>query len=288
MDQKLLMGEPRNAEANKTIGSRSAEGMDGPSGQGLVILLEEIARALHVQPAPNPSKSRYKIEPRGKTWQSFGTCRLLISVGQPYHEDKKLMSLVDWINLHTGDPFKECEVIVGDSLQRFNIMAMGTPKAVEAFEQAVTEGTRWLERNSTVLQFLRVRHRVIRWDEVRLDTRFPSMWERMDYLFQKDPALRSALQADTQTLLARRLAHGDQLDSEVFTICCREYLIEELAGLALLESDSPAATFYPGSWARVWQAARESESTDMPHSLRSLAAVELRLRLRHSARSTSS
>jgi tRNA-dependent cyclodipeptide synthase len=225
------------------------------------------------------SKSK-RVEPHGTAWRAVTGCRLLISVGQPYHEGEKLKAVIDWVNRHAGIRFEGCEVIVGDTLHRFDRLAMGGSDAAAAHNLSLADGSRWLERNAMTLASLRLPHRVRRWDEIRADPRFPSVWELVDRLSRTDPALESALQADAETLLRRRLAHAGPLDAGVFTACCREYLIEELAGVAIAESDFRAATCYPGTWAHAWQAARSSQSPGIPAGLRSLTSVTLRIRSR--------
>lgn len=227
------------------------------------------------------SKSK-KVEPHGTAWHAFSRCRLLISVGQLYHEGEKLKAVIDWVNRHAETPFEECEIIVGDSLHRFDLIAMWAADAAAAHKQTLIIGTSWLERNAITPESLRMPHRIRRWDEIRADSRFPSIWQLVDHLSRSDHALESALDADAQTLFRRRFAHTWPRDAGVFTASCREYLVEELAGVALAESDSRAATCYPGTWAQVWQVARDSECPSIPTGLRSLTSVTLRIRSRKS------
>jgi hypothetical protein len=59
----------------------------------------------------------------GAGWRAFSRVRLLISVGQPYHEDRKLQAVVDWIN--RNPEIREVDVSVNDFLQRHNHIAAG-------------------------------------------------------------------------------------------------------------------------------------------------------------------
>jgi hypothetical protein len=43
-------------------------------------------------------------------WRSHRAVRLLISVGQAYHEGDKLASIIDWVNRHRHDPFDVCQI----------------------------------------------------------------------------------------------------------------------------------------------------------------------------------
>jgi hypothetical protein len=59
----------------------------------------------------------------GAGWRRFSRVRLLISVGQEYHEGGRLEATVPWINRNPS--IEEVYVSVNDYLQRHNLIAAG-------------------------------------------------------------------------------------------------------------------------------------------------------------------
>jgi hypothetical protein len=58
----------------------------------------------------------------GAGWRAFDRVRLMISVGQPYHEGKRLQAVIDWVN--RNPEIRHVHVSVNDLLQRHNYMAV--------------------------------------------------------------------------------------------------------------------------------------------------------------------
>ena len=73
----------------------------------------------------------------GAGWRAFERVRLLISVGQPYHEGNKLRAVVDWINRNPS--IQEVHVSVNDFLQRHNLIGAGIA-AERAGAMSIAEG----------------------------------------------------------------------------------------------------------------------------------------------------
>ena len=84
----------------------------------------------------------------GAAWRRYERVRLLISVGQPYHEGGKLKAVVEWINRNPS--IREVHVSVNDFLQRHNLIAAGVAEG-RAGEIALAEGALWIARNQNTL-----------------------------------------------------------------------------------------------------------------------------------------
>jgi hypothetical protein len=248
----------------------------------------------------------YKAYPVGTRWHRLAQCRLAISVGQAYHEGEKLRATLQWIGRHAGNWFKACEIVIGDSLQRHNLVDLSCMRLGEAAARARAEGDRWLERNESALRTLPMPLRLIRWDEVLADARFPAALTGLQCACVEDPVLEASIQADGLLLLDRWRARSSNppgrpevsapsgetnwpppsslpgaMDADRFLHCCRNYLLEEISGMALLQVDFPAITCYPGTWLRTWEVACHSAAVRSLPSLADLELVTLHLRRRH-------
>ncbi|HEX4078297.1 MAG TPA: tRNA-dependent cyclodipeptide synthase [Rhizomicrobium sp.] len=181
----------------------------------------------------------------GSGWRRFDRVRLMISVGQPYHEGEKLRAVVDWINRNPS--IREVQVSVNDLLQRHNHIAAGIdPQRANAVSSL--EGTAWIERNEATLSELRVPHSFTRWDEWLDRPEFDPAREAIIRLSETDAGFAAALDTDAHALAERKRNRGEALnDYNRHVSHSRDYVIEELAVFALQAQSKPAAEVYPGS-----------------------------------------
>src|SRR4051794_14707125 len=105
----------------------------------------------------------------GAGWRSFARVRLMVSVGQEYHEGRKLAATVDWINRNPG--IGAVHVSVNDYLQRHNALALGVPPA-EAGRRALAEGSLWIARNADTLAEIRAPVEITRWQDWSIRAEF--------------------------------------------------------------------------------------------------------------------
>jgi len=222
----------------------------------------------------------------GAGWRSHSRVRLLISVGQNYHEGAKLQAVVAWLN--RNPTVRDVHVSVNGFLQRHNLIAAGLP-ADEAGAQALASETAWIERNAGILA------------EIKTAGWFMTRWR--DWLDRPDFAARlTALAnyaAEQEAKNAARAARGlsplvtlddvidqdatgfasrkvdrnaDPIRYERLAAHSRDYVREELAVFAMQAEELPAAEVYPGS--NLAAAAYLAGRADLPEPLRPLATRE--------------
>jgi tRNA-dependent cyclodipeptide synthase len=181
----------------------------------------------------------------GAGWRAFDRVRLMISVGQPYHEGKKLKAVVDWIN--RNPEIGQVHVSVNDLLQRHNHIAAGLSEA-QASAVASAEGALWIERNADILAGIKPGVTLTRWSDWlsrpdcgRTEAAL-SAYAGADILFEE------ALNIDAHALAERKIRRGETLANlDRLVLHSRDYVDEELAVFALQSRDLPAAEVYPGS-----------------------------------------
>jgi tRNA-dependent cyclodipeptide synthase len=181
----------------------------------------------------------------GTDWRQSSRIRLMISVGQPYHEGAKLKAVVDWINRNPG--IKEVHVSVNDLLQRHNYLADGIPEQ-QASGLALAEGTLWIERNEEILGAINANTQITRWEDWYNHPGFPQIQKGLREYEGADILFENALDADVNKLVERKLKRGENLSNiDKWIAHSRDYLIEELAVFALQCQELPASEVYPGS-----------------------------------------
>ena len=179
----------------------------------------------------------------GAGWRAFPRVRLMVSVGQEYHEGKKLAAVVAWINRNPG--IAEVHVSVNDHLQRHNLLAAGVD-AGEAGRRSRAEGSLWLARNQSALAAISAGLVVTRWQDWTGRLEFDGVRRALADQLRADPVLEQAVETDAQALAARKTRRGEGVPAS-WIGHSRDYVREELAVFALQCASLPAAEIYPGS-----------------------------------------
>jgi tRNA-dependent cyclodipeptide synthase len=182
----------------------------------------------------------------GAGWRRFSRVRLMISVGQPYHEGSKLQAVVDWINRNAA--IAEVHVSVNDLLQRHNLEVEGMD-AARAAVVSEAQGALWLARNDDVLAGIKTKVVTTRWSSWLERQDFQAARNALHELATRDAAFADALDVDSAALVERRLKRGEPIDDAAGRLKTRsrDYIIEELAVFALQCREMPGAEVYPGS-----------------------------------------
>ena len=196
------------------------------------------------------SAIRYKVKPLKKGGdQSLGVARLDISVGMEYHEGEKLKATVDWAKRR----FETVIVSVADSLQRYNLD--------NNYSLSMALGDQWLARNKDIIEGCRVQ----RWDDVIQHPLYDI--GRVQDLYLRNTAFRLLIEDQIDSLKLQKAPR----DASV------EYLLEEIAGFAVLFKTQPAIDIYPGSFLRVWDAFRQNLIPQSPRILSSASTLQIGL-----------
>lgn len=90
---------------------------------------------------------------------------LPISIGNPSQDGEKLKATL----ILVSERFSYCDIIVADTLQRYNIMDQYSEK--EATLKTREEGDKWIAKNNLYLNTMKISHKIIRWEEC---LRFPT------------------------------------------------------------------------------------------------------------------
>lgn len=148
-------------------------------------------------------------------------CLLLVSVGQKYHEDKRLSATVDLINQSN---FKSCTIAVADTLQRHNYPAM-LPE--DAYLYALESGNEWLDRNAECLSRLKPAVTLLKWDEALQDAGYAALKQQVENEYHNNPDYHSAVNATINVFIDRVKKRDDKQDLVQAFQNCLTYLIEE-------------------------------------------------------------
>jgi hypothetical protein len=195
------------------------------------------------------SDQRYTVSVKnGAGWRRYSGLRLLISVGQSYHNGSKLAAVVDWINRNPS--VDTVQIAVNDLLQGWNDLANNIAGG-KAFKDAERKGDEWLGEHEDILcSFTSASVSVTRWGLWLDHPDYAATQNKLSELLKREEnGLASSIISASQEILARRTKHVPVSDPQRFLDYSREFIKEELIVLALMHKDEcpSMADVYPGS-----------------------------------------
>ncbi|MDF2940742.1 MAG: Uncharacterized protein K0R66_1384 [Gammaproteobacteria bacterium] len=142
-----------------------------------------------------------KLRGTSKYNQDFKECKVVlpISVGKEPHEGDKFLATLNLISRR----FKHCDIVLADSLQRFNFINEADDKE-EAAKHARLQGDLWLKRNGHSINVLSIPHKLIRWDDCIQWPTFSKWLKNVKQEYAVNPAYQQAFSADIVQFLSRK------------------------------------------------------------------------------------
>lgn len=171
------------------------------------------------------------------------TCLMPISVGQAIHEGAKFAAVIKLINAS----FKQCTILVDDSVQRHTIGIMNHASPEELYQLAVTEGDLWLKRNQMAYEELTIPYDIMRWDDWYNSPNYINSHLRVKNEYDTNESFRQAIHANIDDFLTRYLSrfNPEEIDNERAFRLCLDYLIEECAVMCLWTEKAYDFEVYP-------------------------------------------
>lgn len=211
---------------------------------------------------------RYKARGAGtKSHRSDQYARLLISVGQPYHEGAKLAAAIKWAK----DNFDHQVIFLADTLQRYNLM-LGGMDADVARQEALMAGDFWLKRHAELIEGIEV----FRWDQAVNHPNYAVERDKMNYLYREEKIVEQEVKKAVKEVALRRMI--PVYDIESFMAVSIEYLLEEAAGRAVENEIYPGVSAYPASIPDMWSIFSELPQDLVPKGLLNDHLITLELK----------
>jgi len=172
----------------------------------------------------NHYKAAFKYEADANYQNTLNNKKALlaISVGQSYHEEGKFIATIELINKQM---FKQCDIVLGDTLQRYNCYGRMNPE--EALIYCKEQGDQWLKRNAYALSILNVPHSIIRWDELLSHKCYEKNKKNIMDTYHNDCSYKKALHDNVETYLDRLKALNPESDETLLFSWGLQYLLEE-------------------------------------------------------------
>jgi tRNA-dependent cyclodipeptide synthase len=226
--------------------------------------------------------SNYKIEVRGAGWRERKkeSASLLISVGQSYCEDSKLLATVAWIQSN----FSECFVDVADTLQRYNLIALNGLSPDEALSIATKNGVDWLARNENILNNLTIPFTIRHWDSWLNHEDFSTIIIDIHQLYASNAAFRDKVNHDIIEFVRRRENDGLITGPDIkikFAEQSLRFVLEEIAVSIIMGREKPASVIYSAKELSSYNSIRTAQIKGAPYGLENYDYIRITHRSRH-------
>ncbi len=188
----------------------------------------------------------------------------LVSVGKDNFENNAVEAAIKMIN----EEFKECYIIIADTLQRHNIFTENDVSHKIAYEQALENGDKWIKKYSEIFkQFLSIPYCIIRWDNLINNYEFEAKKSFFSSYIKESVILSTAMGesiAEYGNRLRKRI--GEEYFQKItykHKENCFDYLQEECVVISILpklidvKSHPPYVIVYPGKSTEILNANRE-------------------------------
>lgn len=162
-------------------------------------------------------------------------CILGISVGQAYHEAEKFKATINLIN---KSKLKHCTVVVGDSLQRHNMIEEGY-----CYKTSIMLGDQWLERNYPVLNQLVVPYNIVRWDDCVSHPQYNEYKKLVELEYNRNELYRNSVHKTIEEFMQRN--NNLIINQDIIYQNSVRYLLEESAAMICWGLDGYDYIVYP-------------------------------------------
>lgn len=206
-------------------------------------------------------------------WRDFDTVRLEISVGQDYHEGTKLKTATEWAR----DNFRRAVIILGDTIQGYNLAIANKSDLQTAFDQARAAGDDWLVRNRTAIAGVEV----TRWDDWKSHEAYQDNETAINRLYKNNATFRDHIDDTVDDFWWRRNAPVP--NDKRFHSLSRDFLLEESAVFATAYGELGGISAYPGTFLQTWQMFVENDIDGAPLGLKNSHWTRLQFKRRHDA-----
>lgn len=171
-------------------------------------------------------------------------CIVPISVGQTQHEGTKFKAALKLIS----NTFKECIIVVCDSLQKYTLAVHNHGMTEEAlYKLSLEHGDNWLRRNQGAISKLDIPYQILRWDYWLDMPEYIQYREKVDTLYDTNATCREAFDETANVFITNLGKKHKILDLQRAINLSLEYLKEESALVCLWSYFGHRLFVYPGT-----------------------------------------
>jgi len=207
---------------------------------------------------------------------SIPQCYMGISLGQPNFIGERLKAVLDWISKHS----ERCLLVVGDDLQRINVMIDRRVNEKEALSIARRLGDTEIDILSRMLlDYDDGKFIIARWKELMERDQFTVYQNQLRKLCKNDADFNGSIIKSAKSFVKRRLQRGEisSTDEHVAVRLSTAYLLEEITVFCLLASEGWNVEIYPGPELPVLEEIAKGLHSGVPSPLKERVNIALKV-----------
>ncbi|NOQ36740.1 MAG: tRNA-dependent cyclodipeptide synthase [Methylococcaceae bacterium] len=216
----------------------------------------------------------FDVKDRMKT---IDNCILGVSLGNSSFFPSKLVASTDWVN----NNFKNCKVMIGDSLYRITLqITHGYKDETKARQKALFLGQKFIndqrvlfERHAKTCDF-----EFVLASEIQRQDDYKVYHQQIVELFETNDSFNNSVMSFAHTFVGRNIDESDETREKKYMLSA-SYLLEELAVFSCLIQDGFPIFVYPGSIDVVIEIA-DGKHPGVPKTLQELMYISLFLKRR--------
>jgi len=178
----------------------------------------------------------------GRPYHLDGKCIYLVSVGKNKFEDNFLLATLGLIN----SEFKQCDIIVAGTLQRFNYAAKTNRTLSEAFPKAARQEKLWIDNVKPYIKLISTQCSFIPWETYIKHENFIKYYHLVCKWYKEDEVFKSKLNETVDEYCTRNktfINNNSNVKLTKFREYSELYLLEECAAMFMWEQ---CPIIYPG------------------------------------------
>lgn len=202
-------------------------------------------------------------------------CYLGISLETEAFCRPRLDATVNWIASH----FKQCAVVVGDSVHRYTLQIMKELAADEAAAEAYRIGTTFLAETQDLFDDERCKFEFVRFSELQNTPEFVSYVNQIKDTFSRNIAFAESIRRSANSFVDRRrmeLRAQSVTRKRMIDLSCH-YIIEEMAVFSCLVKFGWNVEVYPGTELPVLLDIARGKYDGIPEPLKHRINIELKI-----------
>jgi len=205
-------------------------------------------------------------------------CGVSLAQANANFEGQRLKALIAWLACHS----KQCRIVIGDDLHRWNIMIWDGCSAARSRKLAQRKGKLFVGQLRPLLtRYPLEKFQVVYWREMTEQPEFAAWLREVNKMILDDASLADCLQLSARSFVMRQIQRGRRLRTsfEEAMALSMQYIIEEIAVFGRLSEDGWCVDVYPGQELPLLAEIAKNQCPTIPKPLRDRINVELGIRL---------
>lgn len=212
----------------------------------------------------------YKVDVLNKSSKVSMHARIGISIGNPRHSGEKFNTLLHW----AVEKFSSVEVNIFDLIHAYNIQFTSDCTFRDALNLAHDMGQKWIKDNDTILTaFSSVK--TLTYKDITATIPYNERFIQLQSLYEDDAIFKNLIDSEIEAFSARQKNFDNSYSSEKFFQSSKQYIIDELSTMSLLNETEDFVEIYAGRFLKILKNPDRFNVKNLPEGLKNYPLIEV-------------